>query len=140
MPVWDIKHSPNTITPGEKEQLAKSITNLYVSKGLPAFYVQVHFSEDVPGTAFVGGEQHPNFAAVTIYHVARSFKTDEHKQKFLSGVDEILNPMFAPKGMDWEYFIAEASRDLWKMNGLVPPMPGSEGEKLWAQHNKAIAF
>ncbi|CAG7944543.1 unnamed protein product [Penicillium nalgiovense] len=138
MPTWDIKHSPNTITAAEKEQLAKSITSLYVSRGLPAFYVQVHFSEDIPGTAFVGGEPHANFAAVTIYHVARAFKSDEAKRRFLASVDEILNPVFEPKGMDWEYFIAEASRDLWKMNGLVPPEPGSEGEKKWAEVNKAV--
>lgn len=138
MPSWYIEHSPNTITAAEKEQLAKSITKLYVSRGLPAFYVQVHFSEDIPGTAFVGGEPHPNFAAVTIYHIARAFKSDEAKRQFLAAVDEILNPVFEPKEMEWEYFIAEASRDLWKINGLVPPQTGSEGEKKWAELNKAV--
>lgn len=138
MPSWYIKHSPNTITAPEKEQLAKSITRLYVSVGLPAFYVQVHFIENIPGTSFVGGELHPNFAALTIYHIARAFKTDEAKRGFLAAVDEILNPFFEPKGMEWEYFIAESSRDLWKINGLVPPQPGSEGEKKWAELNKAV--
>ncbi|KAJ5456596.1 hypothetical protein N7530_011870 [Penicillium desertorum] len=126
MPTWDIKHSPNTITAAEKEQLAKSITSLYVSHGLSAFYVQVHFSEDIPGTAFVGANLMP------------TLQGDEAKRRFLADVDEILNPVFEPKGMDWEYFIAEASRDLWKMNGLVPPEPGSEGEKKWAELNKAV--
>ncbi|OGE55553.1 hypothetical protein PENARI_c004G02036 [Penicillium arizonense] len=138
MPVWYIKHSPNTIIPTEKEQLAKSITNLYVSYGLPAFYVQAHVIEDVPSTAFVGGEVHPNFAAVTIYHVARAFQSEEAKQRFLSGVDNILDPVFESKGMEWEYFTAEASRHLWKKSGLVPPQPGSEGEKKWAQLNNAV--
>ncbi|KAJ5365477.1 Tautomerase [Penicillium concentricum] len=138
MPAWYIKHSPNTITAPEKEQLAKSITRLYVSYGLPAFYVQVHFIEDIPGTAFVGGEPHPNFAAVTIYHVARAFQNDETKQRFLTDVDEILNPVFEPKGMEWEYWVTEVSRDLWKINGLVPPQPGSEGEKKWVELNKAV--
>ncbi|KXG54488.1 Tautomerase [Penicillium griseofulvum] len=138
MPLWDIKHSPNTITALEKEQLAKSITKLYVSYGLPAFYVQVRFTEDTPGTAFVGGETHPNFAALTIYHIARAFKSDESKQRFLADVDAILNPVFESKGMDWEYWITEVSRDLWKLNGLVPPPTGSEGEKKWAELNKAV--
>ncbi|CAI7641665.1 unnamed protein product [Penicillium viridicatum] len=124
MPSWHIKHSPNTITAPEKEQLAKSITSLYVSVGLPAFYVQVHFTENIPG--------------LTIYHIARAFKTDEAKRGFLAAVDEILNPFFERKGMEWEYFIAEASRDLWKINGLVPPQPGSEEEKKWAELNKAV--
>ncbi|KAJ5824690.1 Tautomerase [Penicillium robsamsonii] len=138
MPAWYIKHSRNTITALEKEQLAKSITRLYVSYGLPAFYVQVHFTEDIPGTAFVGGEPHSNFAAVTIYHVARAFKSDESKQRFLTNVDEILNPVFEPKGMEWEYWVTEVSRDLWKINGLVPPQSGSEGEKKWVELNKAV--
>ncbi|KAJ5207462.1 Tautomerase [Penicillium cf. griseofulvum] len=138
MPAWYIKHSPNTITAPEKEQLAKSITRLYVSYGLPAFYVQVRFTEDIPGTAFVGGEPHPNFAAVTIYHVARAFESDESKQRFLADVDAILNPVFEPKEMDWEYWVTEVSRDLWKINGLVPPQTGSEEEKKWTELNKAI--
>jgi hypothetical protein len=56
----------------------------------------------------------------------------------LSGVDNILDPVFASEGMEWEYFIAEASRELWKISGLVPPQPGSNGEKKWAQLNKAV--
>ncbi|KAJ5170935.1 Tautomerase [Penicillium coprophilum] len=138
MPAWNIKHSPNTITTLEKEQLAKSITRLYVSYGLPAFYVQVHFTEETPGTAFVGGEPHPSFAAVTISHVARAFKNDETKRQFLADVDGILNPVFEPKKMEWEYWVTEVSRDLWKINGLVPPQPGSEGEKKWVKLNKAV--
>ncbi|KAJ5989783.1 hypothetical protein N7499_010317 [Penicillium canescens] len=128
--------NPNTISPTDKEQLAKSITKLYVSYGLPAFYVQAHFIKDVPGTAFVGGEVHPNFA--DIYRVARAFQSEEAKQRFFSGVDNILDPECESKEMEWEYFIAEASRDLWKMSGLVPQQPGSEGEKKWAQLNKAV--
>ncbi|KAJ5617202.1 Tautomerase [Penicillium hordei] len=138
MPSWHIRHSPDTITAPEKEQLAKSITKLYVSYGLPAFYVQVHFIENIPGSSFVGGEPHPKSAALEIYHVARAFFTDEAKQRFLAAVDEILNPFFEPKGMEWEYFIIESSRDLWKINGLVPPQPGSEEEKKWAELNRAV--
>jgi hypothetical protein len=58
---------------------------------------------------------------VTIYHVARAIRSDEKKQKFLTGIDNILHPVFDSKGMDWKYFIVEASRDLWKVNGLMAP-------------------
>lgn len=138
MPVWDFKLSPNVLSPVEKAHLAQIITQLYVSHGLPAFYVQVHFFEEVPGTTFIGGRPHPNFAAVTILHLARAFTGDEAKQRFLTAVDHILNPIFEPKGADWEYFVLEGSRDLWKMNGLVPPNPGSEEEKEWARANKPL--
>lgn len=60
------------------------------------------------------------------------------KKRFLSRVDAVLNPMFEPKGMDWEYFITEAPRDLWKINGLVPPEAQSEGEKEWVRVNRAV--
>lgn len=138
MPSWYINHSPNIFSAAEKEQLAKSITNIYASHGLPAFYVQVHFTEHTPSSSFIGGKTHDKFAGITIYHLARAFKSDESKQRFLSRVDQVLNPVFEPKGMDWEYFITEAPRDLWKMNGLVPPQAGSEGEKEWARVNKAV--
>ncbi|KAI9934570.1 hypothetical protein MW887_000185 [Aspergillus wentii] len=124
MPVWFIKHSPNILSASEKQSLAKSITELYVSVGLPPFYVQVHFIQDEPNSAFIGGEVHPNFAALTIYHIARAFRTDDQKQRFLSRIDAIINPVFEPKGMDWEYFITESPRDLWKINGMVPPEAG----------------
>ncbi|KAJ5143459.1 Tautomerase [Penicillium bovifimosum] len=140
MPVWNIKHSPNTITDLEKEQLAQSITKYYVSVGLPAFYVQVHFVESPPNTVFVGGKPHSNFAAISIYHIARAFPNDERKQRFMTAIDKFLTPFFQSKGMDWEYFIAETSRDLWKINGLVPPPGGSEGEKKWVELNKAVEY
>lgn len=40
-------------------------------------------------------------------------------------------------GYDWEYHIEETNRDLWKIQGLVPPLPGSDEEKIWAGQNKA---
>jgi hypothetical protein len=29
---------------------------------------------------------------------------------------------------------------LWKIDGYVPPMPGSEAEKVWAEENKPSDF
>ncbi|KAJ5911926.1 uncharacterized protein N7473_001229 [Penicillium subrubescens] len=140
MPSWYINHSPNIFSAAEKAQLAKSITNIYASHGLPTFYVQVHFTEYDPSSSFIGGETHAKFAGITIYHLARAFQSDESKQRFLSRVDQVLNPVFEPKGMDWEYFITEAPRDLWKINGLVPPPAGSEGEKEWVRVNRAVKY
>ncbi|KAG2004001.1 hypothetical protein GB937_009238 [Aspergillus fischeri] len=132
MPRWLIQHSPNTLTPEEKSHLAQQITQAYVGFGLPAFYVQVHFTEQPADTSFIGGEQHPNFVALTIYHLARTMTSDEQRQGFLKHIDAVMTPMFEPKGIDWEYFVTEAPRDLWKINGLVPPAAGSEEEKVWA--------
>jgi len=58
----NINHTPNILSAAEKEQLAKPLTDNYVSKRLPAFYVQVHFIEDAPGCAFISGEIYPKVA------------------------------------------------------------------------------
>ena len=31
-------------------------------------------------------------------------------------------------------------RDLWLINGLVPPPPSSDAEKQWARENRAIPY
>lgn len=69
-------------------------------RGVPAFYMYlyVHFFAQVLGTASIGGELHPNFTAVTIYHLTQAFTSDEAKQRFLTAVDHILNLIYKPKG------------------------------------------
>jgi len=59
---------------------------------------------------------------------------------FLARVDAALKPHIADQGFDWEYSVQESSRDLWKINGLVPPLPGSEAEKEWCEKNQAEEF
>lgn len=50
----------------------------------------------------------------------------------------MLNPILKPKGADWEYSILELDRDLWKINGLVPPGPNTEMEKRWVKENRPV--
>jgi len=54
--------------------------------------------------------------------------------------DRLLIPFTKDKGYEWEVHVEESERILWTENGLVPPMPGSEGEKLWAKVNKAVHY
>jgi hypothetical protein len=51
---------------------------------------------------------------------------DVIRDRFLAKVDNALKPHIAEQGWDWEYSVIETSRDLWKINGLVPPMPQSK--------------
>ena len=46
--------------------------------------------------------------------------------------------MFEPKGMDWEYWVQGASRDLWKIDGIVPPPTGSEMEMQWKELSRPV--
>ena len=34
----------------------------------------------------------------------------------------------------------QIERDLWRENGLAPPMPGTDAEKHWAEVDKAVPF
>jgi|TARA_R110002003_G_scaffold46_10_gene3796 hypothetical protein len=43
-------------------------------------------------------------------------------------------------GYDWEYSVYETRRDLWKINGFVPPMPKTEAEEEWVRGNRAVPF
>ncbi|KAB8072799.1 putative oxalocrotonate tautomerase [Aspergillus leporis] len=140
MPLWLIHHSPKILTDEDKHTLAQGITDLYTAAGLPAFYVRIHFHEMPMSDTFIGGKPHPKSVDLTIYHLARVMTTDEQKKRFLDAVDAILNPVFEPKGIDWEYFVQELPRDLWKINGLVPPEARSEGEKEWVRLGRAAKF
>ncbi|KAK0615448.1 hypothetical protein DIS24_g11807 [Lasiodiplodia hormozganensis] len=138
MPLWLFTHSAGAFSAEEKEELAKKITRLYTKIGLPAFYVNTQFFERGPFDIFCGEESPKKFTTISIYHVARAFQNEAQRDKFLEKVDGILNPMLKPKGMSWEYFIQEAPREYWKINGIIPPPTGSEMEKKWLAANKPI--
>jgi hypothetical protein len=139
MPLWVFTHSHDTFSPSEKSELAQLLTNLYVKVLIPAFFVNVQFIELGPTDIYVGGEGRSSFSkytSISIYHPARGFDNDASKKRFLDKVDSILTPRFQEKGMDWEYFIQESPRDLWRINGVTPPAAGSEREKEWFRLNK----
>ncbi|KAA8620038.1 Tautomerase [Pyrenophora tritici-repentis] len=118
MPLWIIYHSPSTFaSPQTKQALAASITAIYLAAGLPAFYVNVLFQPVEPTS--------PN---------------DTVRDNFLNKVDAVLKPYIADRGYDWEYTVEELRRDLWKVQGMVPPMPGTEAEKEWVRLGKAVEF
>lgn len=138
MPVWDFQYAPGLLTEDEKRGLAKAITKIYTTAGLPAFYVQTRFTEKAPGTQFVGEENGTKYVSIQIVHAARKLDGDRRKTQFLAAADAVLNSVLGPKGVNWEYWIEEVDRDLWKINGLVPPPSGSEMEKEWARRNAPV--
>jgi len=118
MPLWKIFHPPSTFTdPETKSSLSKTITKLYSSSGLPAFYVVVLFIPVDPENMYVGGVSRPSpnddktkpgpdsskpFIRVTIEHVARKMPDHEAQKLFIWAVDRVLKPHIADKGYDWE--------------------------------------
>jgi hypothetical protein len=65
---------------------------------------------------------------------------DAVRDRFLNRVDAVLKPFIADKGYDWEHNVVETARDLWKVQGMVPPMPNTEAEKEWVRLNNAVEF
>jgi len=64
----------------------------------------------------------------------------EYHRGFTGSVDKALKPHIEDKGYGWEYHIAETERDLWKIDGLIPPPWNSEEEKMWVRENKAVEY
>jgi hypothetical protein len=87
----------------------------------------------------------PHISLLTISNSSKLTLTpespnEEVRDRFLESIDRTLKPHVADKGYDWEYSIEETRRDLWKVQGMVPPMPGSEAELEWVKNNKATEF
>jgi phenylpyruvate tautomerase PptA (4-oxalocrotonate tautomerase family) len=96
------------------------------------------------------------FIRITIQNIARTLyaslpgvrgtatdlhrPNDEIRDRFLGRIDRALKPFIEDAGYDWEYSVYETRRDLWKIQGLVPPMPGSEAELEWVRMNEAVPF
>ncbi|OAL48541.1 hypothetical protein IQ07DRAFT_77967 [Pyrenochaeta sp. DS3sAY3a] len=156
MPLWIIYHPPTAFATEEiRTAFAKEITSIYVGGGLPAFYVNVVFQPIQPTSFFIGGVARPSphneanvpgpksekpFIRITIQNIARKIPNESLRDRFLERVDKALKPFIEDAGYDWEYSVEETSRDLWKVQGLVPPMPRSEAEKEWLRLNEAVPY
>lgn len=141
MPLWRIFHGPGAFDAEQKAALARDITKLYVDVGLPAFYVNVLFFAVPEESFYIGGKGAANFVRVSIEQIARKLPPDEARvRNWLRRIDDALAPYIKERGFDWEYNILETSRDLWKVNGIVPPPTGSEEEKKWNAENRPGAY
>lgn len=73
MPLWRIFSHPDTFSPAQRIAFAKDITEYYVDKGLPAFYVNVFFIPLELDQCFVGGISKKNFVRIAIEHIAKHY-------------------------------------------------------------------
>ncbi|KAK0639503.1 putative oxalocrotonate tautomerase [Cercophora newfieldiana] len=141
MPLWLVFHPEGTfVTPESKQALAADVTTLYTGGGLPAFYVNVNFITLPQTSMFVGGQipspERP-FIRFMVDHLAVHFKDNAMRQlRVINRLDELIKPHVADKGYDWEFHIDETPRELWKINGFIPPPHRSEAEAMWAKNNK----
>jgi len=146
MPIWLIFHPDGTFEDdASKEALATDITKAYTSEGLPAFYVVTNFIKMPGNTMLVGGKKVDKkdkpFIRIAIEHIAAKMPNDgDVYRRTADAVDAVLKPHIADKGYNLEFHIDETESRLWKINGLFPPIHGSEEEKIWVKENRAVDF
>ncbi|KAJ7790011.1 putative oxalocrotonate tautomerase [Mycena olivaceomarginata] len=121
----------------EKAAISKAVTGVY--RTLPEFYVVVLFIELDADSFFVGGLPKNNFLRIAAEHYARNFSDDSHKRDFMDRYEEALKPFTKGRGIDWEVQVTDADRTLWNENGMAPPLPDTEEERIWKRENRAVA-
>lgn len=141
MPLWNILTPTGAYSAEQKKALAKDITSLYTNLAdLPAFYVVVAFQEVAEEDFLVGGEPVSDFIRIYIDHVARQLDTPEIRKICRDEIEKLLAPHVKDRGFTWEFHIDETPLDLWQIQGVVPPPPFSEAEKLWAKENRPVPY
>ncbi|KAJ7674009.1 putative oxalocrotonate tautomerase [Mycena polygramma] len=125
-------------TATDKTALSQAITEIYTRLGLPAFYVTVLFIELEPDNIFVGGKTKDTMVRVGIEHIALNFPDEANKRRFMDRYEKAIAPFTRTRGIDWEVQVSDCDRSLWHMNGMAPPLPGTELERLWRWEDRAV--
>ena len=139
MPLWTIHHTSDAFTAEQKAELADRITKECYPP-LPAFYVGIAFQEMRHGSLYIGGQPADNFVRIAVDHIARTLPEPQQKTAWLERARKALAPLFTERGISWEMHVDETTRDLWLIQGLVPPMPNTEAEKKWKAENKPSPY
>jgi len=139
MTCWEIFAPADAYTETDKGELSAAITSIYADyAGLPEFYVVVIFQKQPTDTIYVGGKTADNFVFIRVDHFARQLDIPEARAACMAVIEEKLAPFVKDRGFDWVVHIDETPMDLWRIQGLVPPLPESDMEKIWAKENRPI--
>jgi phenylpyruvate tautomerase PptA (4-oxalocrotonate tautomerase family) len=140
MPLWNVYHPVGAYSEAEKRDFAERVTSSYEAGGLPRFYVVTLFHEVDRGSFYVGGEPVDDVVRVSIDHIARHAEDPARRESVRNRISRVIQPFATAKGLRWEFHVDETPRDLWLINGLIPPPTGSHAEQLWAKENRAIPY
>jgi phenylpyruvate tautomerase PptA (4-oxalocrotonate tautomerase family) len=139
MPLWNVYCPESAYSAGEKKEFAQSVTRLYVSYGLPAFYVNMTFHEFPAESFLVGGDPADDFVRIWIDQIARKVP-EERERAWMEEVEETIAPFVRDRGMRWEVHIDTTPRGMWTVGGIVPPPENSEAEQRWVAQNKPTTW
>lgn len=136
MPKWVFHHSEGAFTAFDKQQLAKGMSNIYTTFGLPAFFCHVQFIEIAQGDFWSGGVQPSHLSTtISIYHAAANIRNPQEGENFLKALDDVVRPVLKPKGIRWESNVYETPRDMWRLQGLRVPDFNTEMLDKWIKDN-----
>jgi phenylpyruvate tautomerase PptA (4-oxalocrotonate tautomerase family) len=139
MPVWQIYCPQHAFNDEEKRDLAGRITGMYAGF-LPRFYVNVLFRPVPSADFFLGGEPVDDFVHLAVDHIARSIEDPANQRLFTDRCIATFTQFFADRGLRWELHVDNTPFNLWTINGLIPPAPGSEAEAKWRLENRPSAY
>ena len=58
----------------------------------------------------------------------------------MEALQAAFHPFVRDRGLDWEIHVEWHGRETWRENGLRPPMPDTEAEKLWIKLDKPVPY
>lgn len=140
MPLWQIYHHPGIYTEEQKQRFAADITQLYHRVGLPKFYVVTLFHQVDPSSFLIGAEPTDAAVRIAIAHIARRSEDPIRRQQTREAIGRLIAPHTIERGLYCEFHIDETPRDLWMINGMSPPAPNSDAERLWAEKNYPVPY
>ena len=94
---------------------------------------------------YVGGKPTDGrFVRIVSQHLARDRSdpaiTPEVEAQVVADLEEAFAPYVRERGLDWEIHIEWVDREGWRENGIRPPMPYSEAEKLWIKLDRPVPY
>ncbi|CAM6083099.1 unnamed protein product [Calypogeia fissa] len=140
MPLHRIFHPPGIFSGEDKKAIAERLTAIYTGFGIPAFYVDVLFIAVDEDSFYIGGKPTSKFVRIVSQHIARHVVTAKDKANRVQKLEDAFAPYIKDRGFDWELHVELHDRELWRVNGMVPPPTHSDGEKTWAKLNKAVPY
>lgn len=139
MPLHRIYSNKGTFTAAEKHDIAKNIRKVY--SVLPAFYVVVAFVDLDPDSFYVGNDAvNGKFVRIVTQHLARTNIGAKRTDYIVGLIQDAFKPYVQDRGLDWEIHIEEMEREGWRENGMIPPMPNTDAEKLWVKEDKPVEY
>jgi phenylpyruvate tautomerase PptA (4-oxalocrotonate tautomerase family) len=136
MPIWHVHYPKGVYDAQDRQAFAGKVTDLYVERALPRFYVSVVFHELVPDEFFVGGEPAERFVRISIDQIALQTPDPERRKQWMNVVNRWMAPFLEERGLHSEIHIDNTPREFWTIDGIFPPPAGSADERRWIEENK----